>query len=155
MLDDVWTPKFQSGDGGSLLHEPFWLLVSGSSNLRGQFWIGQREVFQAKPAWKLRDGGMFSKFKDWLVAGNFGFLLSKSVTVKNMLVATQLVVQQLAVSSGQLLPQPNLEAFPAYPAGPLGVESLSFLPTGLLLSETLQIHFFLLSNKDKTPDSKS
>lgn len=45
----------------------------------------------AKPAWKLRDGGMFSKFKDWFVAGNFGFLLSKSVTVKNMLVATQLV----------------------------------------------------------------
>lgn len=44
MLDDVWTPKFQSEDGGSLLHEPFWLLVSGSSNLRGQFWIGQREV---------------------------------------------------------------------------------------------------------------
>lgn len=44
MLDGVWTPRFQSGDGGSLLHEPFCLLVSGSSNLRGQFWIGQRQV---------------------------------------------------------------------------------------------------------------
>lgn len=63
---------------------------------------------------------MFSKFKDWFVAGNLGFLLSKSVTVKNMLVATQLVVQQLAVSSGQLLLQPNLEAFPAYSSWALG-----------------------------------
>lgn len=71
----------------------------------------------AKSAWKLRDGGMFSK--DWFVAGNFGFLLSKSVTVKNML-ATQLVVQQLAVSSGQLLLQPNLETFPAYSVWALG-----------------------------------
>ena len=71
----------------------------------------------AKPAWKLRDGGMFSK--DWFVAGNFGFLLSKSVTVKNML-ATQLVVQQLAVSSGQLLLQPHLETFPAYSVWALG-----------------------------------
>lgn len=73
-----------------------------------------------KPAWKLRDGGMFSKFKDWFVAGNFGFLLSKSVTVKNMLMATQLVVQQLAVSYGQLPDQPNLEAFPAYSSWALG-----------------------------------
>lgn len=62
---------------------------------------------------------MFSK--DWFVAGNFGFLQSKSVTVENML-ATQLVVQQLAVfpvsfySQILRLSQPIL-------AGPLSVES--------------------------------
>lgn len=64
MLDGVWTPRFQSGDGGSLLHEPFCLLVSGSSHLRGS--SGLDKDRWAKPAWKLRDGGMFSK--DWFVA---------------------------------------------------------------------------------------
>lgn len=39
-------------------------------------------------------------------------------------------------------------------AGPLGVESLNSLLTRSLLPETLRINFFLLFNKDKTPDSK-
>ena len=37
------------------------------------------------------------KLKDWFVAGNFHFPLSKSMTIKNPR-GTQLVAQQVAVS---------------------------------------------------------
>lgn len=61
---------------------------------------------------------MFSK--DWFVAGNFGFLQSKSVTVENML-ATQLVVQQLAVFPVSFLYSQILRLSQPILAGPLGV----------------------------------
>lgn len=58
-----------------------------------------------------------------------------------------------SVSSGQLLLQPYFQPGLAGPC--VCVESLNSLPTCSLLPETLRTNFFILSNKDKSPNTLS
>ena len=89
---DGWGPQ-----GSSLgVVGPYYMTNYGHWSLIQAIWEASSGLDKgrwANPAWNLRDGWMFRsqgvKLKDWFVAGNFRFPLSKSMTIKNPL-GTQL-----------------------------------------------------------------